>query len=511
MTDGTMTDAPWSGDACSLVDAFRAGERSPREELEATFAAIERSDLNCFSFLDPERAFAAADSADVSKPFGGVPFGVKELDDVAGWPATGASLVFADEIATSTGTMLQRMFDAGGAVPVGLTTASEFGGLNVSVTRLNGVTHNPWRRGRTCGGSSGGSAAAVAGGLVTIASAGDGGGSIRIPAGYTGLLGFKGTYGRIPRGPGAYFRPGTVVLGCVARSVRDAARWYDVCAGEDLRDPWSIPSPGGWESGLGTHDLAGLRVAVVPSLGAGHLDDGVADHVDAAATELIAATGMVRVELDIDLPNLAAQWMIGNLSALLARLGPRWPGCANELTTEIAVGMRLSESLYNLHTAAAAERQRVEANEAMADTFEKVDLIVTATNPGPAFDADASMSSRNDVIDKARDSELAAFVFRNALSGLRVASSVFPKLPNTLLDQIKRRFPAMVAMGGQTIISNIYGNPAVSIPAGFIDGLPVGLQVLAPHHRDALLFDVARAAEKTNPWPLTAVDSASVR
>jgi Asp-tRNA(Asn)/Glu-tRNA(Gln) amidotransferase A subunit family amidase len=355
-------DQPWTGDACSLVDAFRSGERSPREELEATFAAIERSDLNCFSFLDAERAFAAADAADVSLPFGGVPLGVKELDDVAGWPATGASLVFKDHVAEKTGTMLERMFDGGGAVPVGLTTASEFGGLNVSVTRLNGVTHNPWRHGRTCGGSSGGSAAAVAGGLVTIASAGDGGGSIRIPAGYTGLVGFKGTYGRIPRGPEAYFRPGTVVLGCVARSVRDAARWYDVCAGEDLRDPWSLPSPGGWESGLGSHELAGRTVAVIPSLGDGHLDDGVAEHVHAQADELIAATGMVKVDLEVDLPNLAAQWMMGNLSALLAKLGNRWPGCARDLTTEVAVGMRLSESLYNLYTAAAAERQRVAAN-----------------------------------------------------------------------------------------------------------------------------------------------------
>ena len=126
-------------------------------------------------------------------------------------------------------------------MPVGLTTASEFGGLNVSVTKLNGVTHNPWRHGRTVGGSSGGSAAAVSGGLVTLATGGDGGGSIRIPAGYTGLLGMKGTFGRIPRGPHAFMRPNTVVLGNLARSVRDAARYYDVCGGYDPHDPTSLP------------------------------------------------------------------------------------------------------------------------------------------------------------------------------------------------------------------------------------------------------------------------------
>ena len=132
--------------------------------------------------------------------------------------------MFHDRVATETSTFVERLLGAGGAVPVGLTTASEFGGLNVSVTKLNGVTHNPWRHDRSTGGSSAGSSAAVAGGLVTLATGGDGGGSIRIPAGYTGLLGMKGTYGRIPRAPHAFSRPNTVVLGGLVRSVRDAAR-----------------------------------------------------------------------------------------------------------------------------------------------------------------------------------------------------------------------------------------------------------------------------------------------
>ena len=208
------------------------------EELEASLRAIAGSELNAFSFLDPDRAMTAARNADVTAPFGGLPVGVKELEPVAGWPATEASLVFRDRIAASTSPVIRRLRDTGGAVAVGLTTASEFGGLNVGVTKLNGVTHNPWRRGRTPGGSSAGSASAVAGGLVTLATGGDGGGSIRIPAGYTGLLGMKGTYGRIPRGPDAWFRPGTVVLGCLARSVRDTRRVTTTCAPGTTR---SIP------------------------------------------------------------------------------------------------------------------------------------------------------------------------------------------------------------------------------------------------------------------------------
>ncbi|MGH9185587.1 MAG: amidase family protein, partial [Acidimicrobiales bacterium] len=130
-----MTDTPWLGDACSLVDAFRAGERSPAEELDATLAAIDASELNAFCFLDPDRARERAAAADVSRPFGGVPVGIKELDRVTGWPATEGSLVFKDRLATYTGTMVERLTGAG-ANPVGLTTASEFGGLNVSITKL---------------------------------------------------------------------------------------------------------------------------------------------------------------------------------------------------------------------------------------------------------------------------------------------------------------------------------------------------------------------------------------
>ena len=193
-----------------------------------------------------------------------MPIGVKQLTPVAGWPDTEASLVFADRTATHTSTMVQRAVEQGGAVPVGQTTATEFGGLNVSVTKLNGVTGNPWDPTRTAGGSSGGSGSAVAGGLVTIATGGDGGGSIRIPAGFNGLVGMKGTAGRIPRGPTPRSATLTVVIGCLARSVRDVARWYDVCAGYDSRDPYSLPRADGWEADLGSYDLAGLRIAVVP-------------------------------------------------------------------------------------------------------------------------------------------------------------------------------------------------------------------------------------------------------
>jgi aspartyl-tRNA(Asn)/glutamyl-tRNA(Gln) amidotransferase subunit A len=500
-----VADTPWQGDACSLVDAFRRGERSPVEELEATLDAIRTSDLNAFSYVDVDGARAAAARADVSLPFGGVPTGIKELEPVAGWPFTEASLVFKDRVGTYTSHVVERLRERGGVVPVGQTTASEFGGLNVSVTKINGVTHNPWRHGRTVGGSSSGSAAAVAGGLVSLATGGDGGGSIRIPAGYTGLLGFKGTFGRIPRSPHAFMRPNTVVLGNLSRSVRDAARYYDVCAGFHPYDPTSLPSPGGWEAGLGTHELRGKRVAIVANLGGVALEAGVEEQLRAEAKQLIAATGMVEVDVDVRPPNLAAQWAMGNLATLLEDLGDKWPGCASDLTDEVAFGLFLAETMYNLHTAAAAEGMRIEANEAMARAFEQVDFIVAATNPGPAFAAEATTSAQQQpIIDRVLSSGAGQYGFRALMGGVRFASTFAPSLPSRVLDVASRRVPDMVNMGALTIISNIYGNPAVSIPAGTVDGLPVGMQVLARHHEDALLFDVALAAERERPWPLVA-------
>lgn len=507
---GAVADEPWAGDACSLVEAFRTGDRSPVEELEATLTAIESSDLNCFSHVDAEGARERARTADVSLPFGGVPTGIKELMAVEGWPNTAASLVFRDRIATFTSHTIAPLLARGGANAVGLTTASEFGGLNVSVTKLNGVTHNPWRHGRTVGGSSSGAAAAAAGGLVSLASGTDGGGSIRIPAGYTGLLGMKGTFGRISRGPYAMSRPNTVVAGNLSRSVRDAARFFDVCGGSDPYDPTSLPVTDRYEAGLGTHDLRGLKVAVIPDFGGATLEPGVEDHIRAHAALLIQEQEMVRIDLAVQPPNLAAHWMMGNVSTLLADLGDRWPGCARDLTDEIAFGLYIAQTMYNLHTAAVAENLRVEANMVMAEAFAEVDLIISATNPGPAFAAEASTSNpEKDLIDIATAAPAFHPVLRGVLGVVRVAGALAPKLPSALLDFFSARFPDMVNMGALTIISNIYGNPSVSIPAGTIDGLPIGMQVQARHHADPLLFEVALAIERERPWPMVAPPAAA--
>lgn len=457
-----MTGTPWMDDACSLVDAFRSGERKPTDELESVLAAIERSSLNALSHVDAEGARATAARADPALPFGGVPIGVKELEAVEGWPATEASLALADRVADHSSTMVRRLRDAG-VVTVAQTTASEFGGLNVSVTKLHGVTHNPWQHGRTAGGSSGGSAAAVAGGLLPIATGGDGGGSIRIPAGFCGLVGMKGTAGRIPRGPRAQIAPLTVVIGCLARSVRDVARWYDVCSGHDARDPYSLPRVDGWESDLGTHDLRNRTAVIAPTLGCAVVRPEVEESVREAGEALARDAGLRLVDVPVELPGLGFEWAMANLSQVRRDLGERWPDCRDDLTLEMAFGLDLAEKVVNLDLMAAVEAQRTEANERMAELFDRVDVVIAATNPDVAFPAELAISTR--------------------VGGVQVGPE---------------------NNGALTIPANIVGNPAISVPVAPVDGLPVGMQVIGRHHEDALLLDLAGVVERERPWPLVA-------
>ena len=457
-----MTDAPWTGDACSLVEAFRAGDRSPVEELEATFAAIEASELNAVSHVDAEAARAAAEGADVSLPFGGVPTGVKLGTAVAGWPATEASLALVGEEWGYDSVHAERL-RAGGAVLCAQTTMSEFAGLNQTRTRLHGATRNPWDLEATPGGSSGGSAALVAGGVMSLATAGDGGGSTRIPAGFCGLPGLKGTYGRIPKGPHAPMGNLTAVSGCMSRSVRDIARYLDVAAGFDPHDPFSLPKVEGWERDLGTRDLAGLKVVVAPDLNVAVVSRAVSELVAEHAELLIADAGLRQVDVDVRVAEGSLEWAVGGMTGIMRALGDRYPDCADQLTPAIRFGMQMANEMMDLTMATRIDVQRTENNERMAELFDQVDLVICSTNPDVAFEAAG-------------------------------------RLPESVDGQAV----PMGNNGALTIPSNFYGNPAISIPIGQVAGRPVGMQVLAPHHRDDLLLDLALLVERERPWPLVA-------
>ncbi len=472
-----MDDQPWAGDACSLVDAFRAGTITPPEALALSLAAMETSQLNAFSYVDADAARRDAEAADVSLPFGGVPVGIKELESVQGWPFTEASLVFADRLASYTTTHVDRL-RAGGAVLAGQTTASEFGGINVTHTKLHGTTRNPWNLERTPGGSSGGSAAAVAGGLLPIASGADGGGSIRIPAGFTGMFGLKTTYGRIPKGPYAHQIPHTVTMGCISRSVRDTARWLDVCNGYDPHDTLSLPRVEGWEAALGSHrqDLRGQRAVIAVDLGVAVVHPKVVQSVTAAAEALIADAGLTRVDISVSFPPALFEWAMSNLVTLRADLGDVYPACEQDLTLEIMFGLNIAARHYDLDMAADAETFRITMHEAMAGLLEQADFVFAATNPDVAFAAEGPVPMAVGDVD---------------LMALYDNDIVRAGANNGVLT-----FPA-----------NFAGNPAMSVPVGEIDGLPVGMQVIGRHHEDALLLDLAAVAEANRPWPLVAPGS----
>jgi len=410
-----MPDRPWQGDACSLVDEYRAGRRSPLEELNATLDAISTSRLNAFCHLDIESAQRAAAAADVTKPFGGVPIGIKELDAVAGWPDTGASVVFRDRTATHTSTMVARVARDGGAVPIGQTTSSEFGMVNLTRTELHGATHNPWRHGTTPGGSSGGSAVAVAADFSPASLGSDTGGSIRQPASFTGVVGLKPTYGRVSRFGLVAFASSLDQIGPFASDVRGAARVLSVIGGHDGRDTTSLALPlPDLEAACGA-DVRGKRLGVPEEYFAEGLDAHVEASVRAAIRALEDAGCTVH---PISLPHtryaVATYYVIAtaeassNLarfdgvrfglrvegasrdtkqaSALRAMYGAtRDAGFGPEVKRRILLGtFVLSAGYYDAYYV-KAQRVRTLVRRDFEKAFAEVDAIVCPTSPTPAF------------------------------------------------------------------------------------------------------------------------------
>ncbi|MFH1618356.1 MAG: amidase family protein [bacterium] len=262
---------------------IRKKQISPVEVVVATLERIERlnPELNAFCTVAAESARKEAMAAEKAVmrsgaelgPLHGIPFSVKDLLATKGVRTTWGSKIYAGDIPDEDAPAVGRMRKAG-AIMIGKTNTPEFGWLGVTHNRLFGITRNPWNPEMTSGGSSGGAAAAVASGMGPIALGSDVGGSIRIPASFCGIFGFKPSYGRVPIYPhGTYWSMAHV--GPMTRTVRDAALMMNVLAGPDERDQYSLPDDGTdyvKESGL---DLKGLKMAWSPALGRSVVDSEV--------------------------------------------------------------------------------------------------------------------------------------------------------------------------------------------------------------------------------------------
>jgi aspartyl-tRNA(Asn)/glutamyl-tRNA(Gln) amidotransferase subunit A len=461
-----MPSDPALFSAAELLRCYRIKQLSPVETTRAVLARIQRFDpeVNAFCLVDEEHAMAAARASETrwqrGEPCGvvdGVPATIKDLVLSRGWPTLRGSLAIArdqpwDEDAPATARLREH-----GAVLIGKSTTPEFGWKAVTDCALTGITRNPWDTSRTPGGSSGGAAVAAALGMGALHVGSDGGGSIRIPAGFTGIFGLKPSFGRVPAYPASPF--GTVAhLGPMTRTVGDAALMLNVMALPDSRDWFALPYDGR-DYRVGLEDgVRRLKVAFSPTFGFVQVEPEVADLVAKAAlafVELGAIVEQVDALMADPIEIFVPHWYVGAAN-LLRTFSEDQRAKMDEGLREIAAeGSRISLMDY-----LTAVRRRAELGAAMRRLHETYDLLLTPTLPLAAF---AAGRERPDPASQPRWINWASFSY-----------------PFNLTQQ-----------------------PAASVPCGFTAaGLPVGLQIVGPMHGDALVLRAARAFEAARPWPL---------
>jgi aspartyl-tRNA(Asn)/glutamyl-tRNA(Gln) amidotransferase subunit A len=449
--------------AIDLLAAYRAKTLSP---IEATRAALDRiaeldSRFNAFCLVDEARAMAAAHESEArwhkGEPQGlvdGVPTTIKDIILTRDWPTLrGSKTVRRDQKWEEDAPVVARLREEG-AILLGKTTTPEFGWKGVTDNPLTGITRNPWNVEMTPGGSSGGAAVAAALGMGALHIGTDGGGSIRIPAAFSGIFGLKPSFGRVPAYPLSPF--GTVAhVGPMTRSVADAALMLTVLANPDARDWYALPPDGrDYRVGLGL-GIKGKRVAWSPTLGGAVVDPEVAA-ITAEAVKLLAELGAHVEEIDPGLGSsretFVRHWYPGAANAIRA-IGPAERREMDPGLVAIAeAGARLPLMDY-----LAAVREREGLGQRMNLFHRKWDLLVTPAMPIPAFAAghETPVGSANE----------------------------------RWVDWTPFTYPF-----------NLTRQPAASVPCGFTKaGLPVGLQIVGPLYADAAVLQVSQAFELARP------------
>ena len=449
--------------ATSLLDLYRKKALSP---VEATRLLLDRLDrlqpeLNAFCIVDGDGALAAAQESEgrwhrgeAAGRLDGVPVTIKDLMLMRGFPTLrGSRLVDRDQNWSEDAPAVARLREAG-AVILGKTTTPEFGWKALGDSPLTGITRNPWDLGRTPGGSSAGAAAAGAAGIGPLHLGSDGAGSIRIPAGFTGIFGLKPSFGRVPAYPLSTM--GLLAhLGPMARTVADAALMLTVLSEPDYRDPYALPPEStDWSDGI-EGGVRGWRIAYSPRLGYAKVDPEIA-HAVTKAVRQFETLGAIIEEVDTIFPSpreaLLTLWAAG-----AAKLLDGYSADQRALVDPGLVAMAGEGERISIVDYLGADLVRTALCQQMAAFHQKYDLLLTPMMPIPALPVGQDLND--------------------------------PATEQHWIDWSPFSYPF-----------NLTRQPAASIPCGLTRaGLPIGLQIVGPLYADARVLRAARAFETTQP------------
>lgn len=459
-----MTDLNWKS-ATKLVKGYAKKKFSPVEVAKACFAQIEKHEpqLNAMVEIRHDEALKQAKASEgrwhkgePQGPVDGVPTLIKDLLLVRGWPTLRGSKTISPEQAWDQDAPSVARLRECGAVFLGSTTTPEFGWKGVTDSPLTGITRNPWDTATTPGGSSGGSSAAAAAGYAPLTLGTDGGGSIRIPAGFSGIFGHKPSFGRVPAFPLSPF--GTVAhVGPMTRTVEDSCLMLNVIAQPDARDWHSLPYDGSdYTKGL-PRKLKGLRIAFSPALGYVTVDPEIAKLVARAVKvleDLGATIELADPGFDDPAPIFRILWWsgaraaLGHLPAEKKKLLD--PGLADVVEQSMSIGLDDYQT---------AVKERGTLGTKMRLFMERYDLLVTPTLPIPAFEAGRLAPANAETTGKWVNWTPFSYPF------------------------------------------NLTQQPAASVPCGFTaKGLPAGLHLVGRMFDDRTVLKAAHAYEKATAW-----------
>jgi amidase len=446
-----------------MVQLIRTNKLSAREALDAHLKQIERVNpkVNAIVTLVPEMAAGVAAKADEMQarkeplgPLHGLPVAHKDLMETRGIRTTFGSPLYKDYVPTEDDIVVERMARAG-AITIGKTNTPEFGAGSQTFNKVFGATHNPYDLTKTCGGSSGGAAVALACGLVPVASGSDTGGSLRNPAAFCNVVGFRPSIGRVPNPKAAFAWSTLSTSGCLGRSVADLALSLSAIAGPDSRAPLSINEPGERFARPLGRGFKGVRVAWFKDLGGAPFDARVRTVVDGHRTTF-ESLGCIVEQAE---PNFAPAeiafrvlraWNAAN--AYGARLHEHPDAFKDTLKGEIEEGLRLTGT-----DVARAETAHGQLWRRFQAFLEKYEYFVLPTTQLPAFD-----------ITTPYPSEIAGVKFKNYIDWMKSCWYI-----------------------------STTGNPAASVPAGFTpEGLPVGIQIVGRDKQDFSVLQMAHAFEQ---------------